>query len=190
MNEEINKQFNEFVNSLDEFDVKKEDHKDDDSQMFFLMSDFILDIIALRKKQHISQKEVADRMGTKQASISRFENFNTKPKLEYLYRIAKAVDGELYVTPNGEYTYTVPEEYRDAVDKLAARNKSIPKELIAKLMRIVLDEVAKFDELIQEKKVRERIREKVVEEESFPHYFRQTIENREDNITTKVTING
>jgi transcriptional regulator with XRE-family HTH domain len=143
------KSFDAFINSLTEFEIKKEDHPDDDSQLFFLLSDFILDIINLRKKNHLSQKEVAERMGTKQASISRFENFNTKPKLEYLYKIVQAVEGKLYITPNGDYIYTVPEEYRDVIDKLAMTEKIKSKEMIEKLFIKVLEEVVKSEELIK-----------------------------------------
>ncbi len=134
-----------FIDSLDEFDIKKEDHPDDESQFFLTLSNFILDIIDLRRKNNISQKEVAERMGTKQASISRFENFNTNPKIEYLYKISKAVGGNMYLTPYGELTYTIPEKYRNEVVEAAGKKGVEVEEFIRRIFNKIIEFSIKID---------------------------------------------
>ncbi len=48
-------------------------------------------------EQNISQRELADRMGTKQANISRLENGNANPSLDFLKRLAKALGKKLEI---------------------------------------------------------------------------------------------
>ncbi|MDO4589378.1 MAG: helix-turn-helix transcriptional regulator [Fusobacterium sp.] len=54
-------------------------------------------LIKERSNQNISQKELADRMGTKQANISRIENGNANPSLDFLKRLAKALGKKLEI---------------------------------------------------------------------------------------------
>lgn len=49
-------------------------------------------IIDARVKKKISQAELARRMGTGQAVISRLENANAKPSLSLIKRLADALD--------------------------------------------------------------------------------------------------
>ncbi|MBT9168775.1 MAG: Antitoxin HigA1 [Syntrophomonadaceae bacterium] len=60
-------------------------------------------IIELRLKRGITQKELAERIGTKQSGISRLESVNTRsnPSLSLLERVAEALDAKLvvYVKP-------------------------------------------------------------------------------------------
>lgn len=54
-------------------------------------------VIGERMEQNISQRELADRMGTKQANISRLENGNANPSLDFLKRLAKALGKKLEI---------------------------------------------------------------------------------------------
>lgn len=56
-------------------------------------------IIELRLKRGITQKELAQRIGTKQSGISRLESVNTRsnPSLSMLERVAEALDAKLIV---------------------------------------------------------------------------------------------
>lgn len=56
-------------------------------------------IIELRFKRGITQKELAERIGTKQSGISRLESVNTRsnPSLSLLERVAEALDAKLVV---------------------------------------------------------------------------------------------
>lgn len=58
-------------------------------------------IIDARVKKKISQEELAKRMGTGQAVISRLENANAKPSLSLIKRLANALGlkVELHFTP-------------------------------------------------------------------------------------------
>ncbi|WP_294708894.1 helix-turn-helix domain-containing protein [uncultured Fusobacterium sp.] len=54
-------------------------------------------VIGERIKQNISQKELADRMGTKQANISKLENGNANPSLDFLKRLANSLGKKLEI---------------------------------------------------------------------------------------------
>ena len=61
----------------------------DDLQPEFAVMQAIIDA---RVKQKISQEELAKRMGTGQAVISRLENMNAKPSISLLQRLADALN--------------------------------------------------------------------------------------------------
>ena len=54
-------------------------------------------LIALRLERGLSQAELAERAGTKQASVSRVERGVTTPSLPLLKRLAEALDARLEV---------------------------------------------------------------------------------------------
>lgn len=55
-------------------------------------------IIEARLKQKISQRDLAKKVETTQAVISRIETFSANPSLGLLKRIAKALNTPLYLT--------------------------------------------------------------------------------------------
>ena len=60
--------------------------------------EIIREAIASRKAVGLSQKQLAERMGTKQANISRFENGNANPSLEFLQKMAVCLGKKLHIT--------------------------------------------------------------------------------------------
>lgn len=54
-------------------------------------------IIDERIKQNLTQKELAEKMGTKQANISKIENGNANPSLDFLKRLAEALGKKLEI---------------------------------------------------------------------------------------------
>lgn len=54
--------------------------------------------IASRKEAGLTQKELARRMGTAQANISRFENGNVNPSLEFLQKMASCMGKKLRIS--------------------------------------------------------------------------------------------
>ncbi len=48
-------------------------------------------VIKNRLKKKMTQKDLAERIGTKQANISRFENGQINPSLEFLAKIAQGM---------------------------------------------------------------------------------------------------
>jgi predicted transcriptional regulator len=55
-------------------------------------------IIGARIKQKMTQKELADKIGTGQAVISRLEGMNAKPSISLLTRVAQALKTEINIT--------------------------------------------------------------------------------------------
>lgn len=55
-----------------------------------------------RKTQQLTQKETADRVGIKQATISGFENNPDQCKVETLFKLLSALDLELHITRKGQ----------------------------------------------------------------------------------------
>jgi len=54
-------------------------------------------IIMARKEKNLTQKDLAELIGTKQSNISRFESGNYNPTIEFLNKIAQAVGKQLEV---------------------------------------------------------------------------------------------
>lgn len=54
-------------------------------------------IIEARIKEGITQKELAKKMKTKQSAISRLESGRANPSLNFLQRLAKALDSRLEI---------------------------------------------------------------------------------------------
>lgn len=57
----------------------------------------ISQLISARIKQHMTQKEVAKKAGTKQSAIARLESGSTNPSLEFLQKIAQGMGYKLTV---------------------------------------------------------------------------------------------
>lgn len=55
-------------------------------------------IIEKRAQEGLTQKVLAEKMGTKQSAISRFESGKYNPSLAFLYRLADALGVKLKVT--------------------------------------------------------------------------------------------
>lgn len=54
-------------------------------------------VIALRLQRGLTQKELAERIGTKQSGISRLESMDQLPSLSFLKRVAEALDAQLQI---------------------------------------------------------------------------------------------
>lgn len=54
-------------------------------------------IIESRVKEGVTQKELAKRMKTKQSAISRLESGRANPSLDFLQRLAKALNSRLEI---------------------------------------------------------------------------------------------
>ena len=57
----------------------------------------IEEIITARQERNLTQKELAELVGTKQSNISRLESGNYNPTLEFLNKIARAIGKELEI---------------------------------------------------------------------------------------------
>ncbi|MDR2972232.1 MAG: helix-turn-helix transcriptional regulator [Bacteroidales bacterium] len=57
----------------------------------------IEEIIMARKEKNLTQKDLAELIGTRQSNISRLERGNYNPSLDFLQKIASAMDKRLEV---------------------------------------------------------------------------------------------
>ncbi|EHQ89527.1 helix-turn-helix transcriptional regulator [Desulfosporosinus youngiae] len=63
-----------------------------------VLYDIKREIIRLRLEQGLSQKELADKINTKQSAISRLESGEYNPSIELLAKIANALGKELQIS--------------------------------------------------------------------------------------------
>ena len=59
-------------------------------------------LIKKRLQYHITQKQLAERIGTRQSAISRFESGTYNPSVSFLYKIAEALDAKLKISINSK----------------------------------------------------------------------------------------
>ncbi len=82
-------------------EVKKELLQNEEFRTEFvrLEDEFALasQLIEARKRAHLTQEEVAKRMGTTQSVVARLESGHPMPSLRSLQRYAKAVDGKVEI---------------------------------------------------------------------------------------------
>ena len=57
----------------------------------------ISELIAARARKGMTQKELADKVGTKQSAIARIEGGNANPSFDFLQKITKALGSELII---------------------------------------------------------------------------------------------
>lgn len=55
------------------------------------------DVVRLRNKKKMTQRELAKKMGTTQSALSRFEMGNINPSLDFLKKMAAALETKLVV---------------------------------------------------------------------------------------------
>jgi len=57
----------------------------------------ISEVIKARIEKKITQKDLAELIGTKQSNISRFENGNANPSIDFLKKVADALDKKIEI---------------------------------------------------------------------------------------------
>jgi transcriptional regulator with XRE-family HTH domain len=98
------------------------------------LNDLILEIVEERVRQNLTQGDLARRLGTRQSAVSRFENLGRKPGFDFLYRVASALGGKLFITIHGRYAALVPHKYREFIDKLAREENKDPETVVKDLL--------------------------------------------------------
>lgn len=104
-------------------------------KLYKALTSFMNDFCLLKEKNKLSQKEIAERSGTTQSAISRIETLNTNPSYKVLSKLAGAVNGELYLTPMGEMTITVPFGMQEKVKAIADSKGVSVKTLLLNLIK-------------------------------------------------------
>ncbi|MBD5412078.1 MAG: helix-turn-helix transcriptional regulator [Treponema sp.] len=103
------------------------------------LANFITDYEMLKGKNHLSQKDIAKSMKTTQSAISRIEILKTNPSYKTLCNLSSAVKGELYLTPMGNMTITVPYDLQEKVQNIADSKKISTKEYLLNEIRKSVD---------------------------------------------------
>ncbi|EKF49497.1 transcriptional regulator, XRE family protein [Thermosipho africanus H17ap60334] len=78
---------------------------DEEEEFENFLINLVTQIVKLRMKKGITQKELAKKLGTKQSAISRLESMSTNPTLKFLFKVLKALDAEIKIndlTPKEE----------------------------------------------------------------------------------------
>ncbi|MTI67440.1 MAG: helix-turn-helix transcriptional regulator [Firmicutes bacterium] len=115
-------------------------------------------IFELRKKLGLSQKQLADKIGITEASLSRYENDLREPKAEIILRLAECLNcttDYLLGRTNNKFEDIIPEDnlhkdnieyktYKEIIDKLKKRlteegiisnKENIPEDILEKLFK-------------------------------------------------------
>lgn len=121
----------DYMDSLESEDKKLASYV----KMFEALSAFIADYDFLKESRNLTQKDIAEKMGTTQSAVSRIESMKTNPSYKQLLKMAEAVGGNLLVTPMKAMTVQVPYDLQDKVQKLAEREKKSTSEYLAEILR-------------------------------------------------------
>lgn len=82
-------------------DIKKTILKDKEVKKIYddleVEYQIISDMVRLRNKKKITQKELAKKIGTTQSALSRFEMGDVNPSLDFLKKVAMALGSKLVV---------------------------------------------------------------------------------------------
>ena len=125
------------INVLDYMDSLEKEDKDLDLfvKMYEALSSFLTDFDFLKDSMGLTQKDVADKMGTTQSAISRIASMKTNPSYKQLQKMAEAVGGELLITPMKDMTAQVPYDLQNKVRELAKGENKTTNEYLDKVIR-------------------------------------------------------
>ncbi len=82
--------FNEFKSEMEQNPEFKKEYDLLESEY-----DFIRQIISARIEKNMTQKQLAEKIGTKQSSIARLESGNYNPSFQFLQKVADALGKKL-----------------------------------------------------------------------------------------------
>lgn len=68
-----------------------------ESKQKYVREEVIEQYIRCRKEKKMTQNEIADKVGTKRPSITRFENGTYNPTLDFLVKVAVSMGKELKI---------------------------------------------------------------------------------------------
>lgn len=125
----------EFMDSLE----KNSENLASFVKMYEALSSFLTDFDFLKDTLGLTQKDVADKMGTTQSAISRIASMKTNPSYKQLQKMAEAVGGNLLITPMKDMTVTVPYDLQETVRKLAAGENKSTNEYLDETIRYTVE---------------------------------------------------
>jgi len=122
---------------LDYMDSLEQEDKNLDLyvKLYEALSSFLTDFEFMKDSLGMTQKDVADKMGTTQSAISRIASLKTNPSYKQLLKMAEAVGGDLYITPMKDMTVQVPYDLQKTVRKLAEGEDKTTNEYLDEVIR-------------------------------------------------------
>ena len=125
----------DYMDSLE----KEDDGLDSYVKVYEALSDFLTDFDFLKDSLGLTQKDVADKMGTTQSAVSRIASLKTNPSYKQLQKMAEAVGGKLFITPMKDMTVQVPYDLQESVRKMAAGENKTANEYLEDVLRNALE---------------------------------------------------
>ena len=107
-------------------------------KMYEALSSFLTDFDFLKDSNGLTQKDVANKTGTTQSTISRIVSMKTNPSYKQLQKMAEAVGGELFITPMKDMTAQVPYDLQNTVRDLAKGENKTTNEYLDEVIRKTL----------------------------------------------------
>lgn len=117
--ETVNKDINKLIS--EKFQDKRFEKKYHRTRAYFRLAD---ELLLLRKKRGLTQKELAEKAGTTQAVVSRLENASVKPSLETVLNFTDALEAVL------DIRLTPLEDIRRKSEDLRKNSSFYEKEFI------------------------------------------------------------
>ncbi len=108
-------------------------------KMYEALSSFLTDFDFMKDSLGLTQKDIADKMGTTQSAISRIASLKTNPSYKQLLKMAEAVGGNLYITPMKDMTVQVPYDLQETVRKLAEGEDKTTNEYLDRVVRDAIE---------------------------------------------------
>ena len=125
----------EFMDSLEKSDKKLASFV----KLYEALSSFLTDFDFLKDTLGLTQKDIADKMGTTQSAISRIASLKTNPSYKQLLKMAEAVGGDLFITPMKDMTVQVPYDLQETVRKLATSEKKSTSDYLEGVLRNAIE---------------------------------------------------
>ena len=99
------------------------------------LGEFITDYEFAKGIQKLSQAEIAQRAGTTQSAISRFEAMKHPPTYDLLVRISQALGETLFLSPFGSLSITLPYDLHEKARRMAAARGMSVQDLLYDYIR-------------------------------------------------------
>ena len=159
--------------------LKTEDkHLNEFSHNYDTLASFLSDYDFLKDKNHLSQKDIAKKMGTTQSAISRIERFKVNPSYLQLKKMSEAVGGDFYVSPMGEFSMTLPVDLQEIVSSLASKKNQSVRSYMEDCIRSAVQ--SDYEELKVDSEIEQFYSEPYNQE--FQHYPHEI--NSDNNVLT------
>ncbi len=112
------------------------------------LADFIDEILLFRAKRGWTQKQLAEKIGTKVPNISRIESGKQNISFSMMQRISEALGGELLITMRKEDFVELSEESKKILKELSKSEQEDPKYIVEKSLKYYYDSLFSHPSII------------------------------------------